>query len=133
MKLPLATGVLSGTPPPAPLICALRVDRIWDRTEQPHLPDDDLPDTSYRSLGDEPSFVKQWEVTVDGDQLVMTSGNQRLRGRETSNVFNERRFEITDGAVAGGRFVMRGTDAEITLFGSGVPVVSSERGKLIPR
>lgn len=133
MKLPLATGVLSGTPPPAPLVRLLRVDRIWDRAEQPRFPDDELPDSSYRSLGDEPSFVKQWEVTVDGDQVILVSGVQRLRGRETSNVFNERRFEITEGSSVGGRFVMRGEDAEITLFGSGVPIRSSERGKLIPR
>ena len=137
MKLPLATGVLSSTPPPAPLICWLRIDRIWDRKEQPRFPHDDLPDTSYRSFGDEASYAKQWDVTVDGDQVLLTSGKQRLRGRETSNMFNERRFEITESqdarSFAGGRFVMRGTDAEITLFGSGVPILSSERGKLIPR
>ncbi len=30
-----------------------------------------------------------------------------------------------------GRFIMRGQDAELTLFGSGVPILASERGKLV--
>ena len=115
------------------MICWLRIDRVWDPAEQPRFPHDDLPDTSYRRLPDEQSYPKQWDVTVDGDQVKLTFGTKTLRGRETSNMFNERRFEITEGAMAGGRFVMRGTDAEITLFGSGVPVASSERGKLIAR
>ena len=64
------------------------------------------------------------EVTVDGDQLVMTSNNQRLRGRgRPPHTSTSAASEITDGAAAGGRFVMRGTDAEITLIWLGVPVV----------
>lgn len=133
MKLPLATGVLSSVPPPAPMICLFRVDRVWDRAEQPRLQNDDLPDTSYRGFGEEASYAKLWEVMVDGAEVVLVCGKTRLRGRESSNVFNERRFELTEGAFAGGRFVMRGEDAEITIFGSGVAVVSSERGKLVPR
>ena len=129
MKLPLATGVLSSIPPPAPMICILRVDRVFDRVEQPRFPNDDLPDTSYKSVPNE----DRWEVTVDGDQVFLTQKEQRLRGRESSNVFGERRFDITEGSVAGGRFVLRGEDAELTLFGSGVAVVSSERGKLVSR
>ena len=133
MKLPLATGVLSSVPPPAPMICLFRVDRVWDRAEQPRLPNDDLPDTAYRSFGEEVSSSKHWEVMVDGEEVVLVCGKTRLRGRESSNVFNERRFDLTEGALAGGRFVLRGEDAELTLFGSGVPLLSSERGKLIPR
>jgi len=129
MKLGLATGVLSSIPPPAPMICSLRVDSVWDRAEQPRLPDDVLPDASYLA----PDVPHSWEVTVDGEHVTLVSSDEKLRGRETSNVFNERRFEITEGAFAGGRFVMRGEDAELTLFGSGVPILWSARGKLVPR
>lgn len=133
MKLGLATGVLSSTPPPAPTLWLLRIDRVWDRAEQPRLPEDELPDESYAALPEDDRGDVRWEVTVDGEHVALVRGEQRLRGRETSNAWSERRFEITEGAVAGGRFVMRGEDAEITLFGPGVPILSSERGKLTPR
>jgi len=131
MKLGLATGVLSSTPPPAPMICLLRVDRVFDAkgSEQPRLPNDDLPETAYALA----SPSDRWEVVIDGEQLTLVAGERRLDGRETSNVFGERRFEITGGSLAGGRFVLHGQDAELTLYGSGIPVASSERGKLVPR
>jgi hypothetical protein len=44
------------------------------------------------------------------------------------------RYELTEGAFAGGRFVIgsvaSGLEAELTLYGSGVPIASSERGAL---
>ena len=43
---------------------------------------------------------------------------------------NERRFDL-DGL--GGEFIVRGDEAEVTMFGSGVPVLSSERGVLVQR
>ncbi|MBX3228685.1 MAG: hypothetical protein KIT84_08535 [Labilithrix sp.] len=129
MKLPLATAVLSSTPPPAPTLCVLRVDRVFDASEQPRLPNDDLPDTSYVPT----PAIDRWEVTIDGEQVTLVTEALRLEGRETSNVFGERRFEITSGAPKGGRFVVHGVDAELTLFGGNEPVASSERGKLVPR
>jgi hypothetical protein len=40
---------------------------------------------------------------------------------------------IGRGAFAGGRFVVRGDEAELALYGSGVPVAASERGELVAR
>ena len=129
MKLPLATGVLSPPPPPAPFVATFRVNRVFDRKEQPRFSSDEIPDTSFTVA---PANA-HWDVTIEGAELVLANGSARMRGRETSNVFGDRRFEIYEGAFAGGRFVIRGEDAELTLFGSGVAVASSERGKLVTR
>jgi hypothetical protein len=143
MKLPLATGLLSAavlaggcaTGSGANKRWVLRVDRKLERGAQPPTPDDELPPESYRSAPP----VDRWEVSIEGDRVVLTAigeaptGARRLVGTETAGVPGERRFEIRDGAFAGGRFVVRGDEAELTVFGSGVPVVSSERGKLLGR
>ena len=144
MKLPLATGLLLSA---AVLVgCGgatsryvMRVDRTFDRSvaQQPQLPSEALPPESYRPA----SPADRWEVTIDGSKVVLVPiGEQqlptnvtRLEGTEVpSGRPDERRFDL-DGSVAGGRFLLRGDDAELTLFGAGVPVVSSERGKLVTR
>lgn len=142
MKLPLATVLLSaavmggcgGSTTAGRYV--MRVDRAYDRGSQSELPSDDLPPESYHPMP--PS--DRWDVTIDGSRVVLVpigqehpGGVKRLEGKETSSAGGERRFEIREGAFAGGLFVMRGDEAELTMFGSGVPIVSSERGKLVSR
>jgi hypothetical protein len=115
----------------------LRVDRQLDREEQPDLPTSALPAEGYRALPP----TDRWNVSIGGSRVVIVPGDQpsdlgltRIEGRETrSATAGERYFEITSGVPAGGRFTVRGEEAELTIFGSGVPVVSSERGRLITR
>jgi hypothetical protein len=142
MKLPLVAG---GALVTALLVgCGgatsryvMRVDQTFDRTaaQQPRLPSEDLPRESYRPE----TPVDRWEVAIDGSKILLTPIGEhptkvsRLEGKEVPSARNEeRRFDL-DGAPAGGRFLVRGDGAELTLFGSGVPVVSSERGKLVTR
>ncbi len=115
----------------------MRVDRTYDRQSStgsvPSLPSDELTADNYRS---EPP-ADRWHVSIEGSRVVLTpigaapGGVARISGRETSGVPGERRFELYEGLFAGGRFVVRGDEAELTVFGSGVPVVASERGKLV--
>jgi hypothetical protein len=146
MKLPLATGLLSaaifaggcatssgaGT---ATTRYVMRVDRTFDRSGQPQMPSEELTADSYRSGPP----ADRWDVSIEGSRVILTpigqapGGVTRLEGNETAGVPGERRFELHEGAFAGGRFVVRGDEAELTMFGSGVPIVSSERGKLVGR
>ena len=139
MKLPLATGLLS-----AAVLAGcggtttqyvMRVDRMYDRSAEPQVPSEELPPESYRSAAP----ADRWQVVIDGSKVVLTAiGDHptkltRLEGKEVpSGRPDERRFDL-DGVLGGGRFLVHGDDAELTLFGSGVPVVSSERGKLVTR
>ena len=143
MKLPLVVGLLFagislGCGGGSTARYVMRVDRTFDRSAapQPGIPDADLPSESYRSEAP----VDRWEVAIEGDKVVLTSIGEhpllgdkvrRLEGKARSGGrTDERRFDL-DGSIAGGRFSVHGESAELTLYGSGVPVISSERGKLV--
>lgn len=143
MKLPLASGVLSSaavfdSKPAMPSACGrwvMRVDRAFDRKDQP-ASGHQLPPDSYRELV--PS--DRWEVTLNGSNVRVRQldcpreSAAELDGSESASVNGVRYFElrtITWGGMTGGRFVLRGSEAELTLFGSDVPVVLSERGPLV--
>ena len=148
MKLPLATGVLSAAilAGCTPVLAAngrfvLRVDRTFDRKAQPSLPVEELSGEAYR----EGAPADRWDVVIEGARIVLTemdnlSGfGRRLEGWEDAPApeiarRGERRFHLgTGGLGESGRFVLRGDEAELTLYGAGVPVLMSERGKLLPR
>jgi hypothetical protein len=115
----------------------MRVDRTFNRSAQPALPSDELAATSYLPT----TPVDHWHVTIRGARVELTAIGEsygsampaRLAGTETTGAANERRFALDEGAFAGGHFVIRGDEAELTIYGSGVPVVSSERGTLVAR
>lgn len=116
----------------------MRVDRTFDRgaLPQPSAPDAVLPGESYRTTPP----ADRWEVAIEGSTVVLTPieakpGFTRMEGTENkaTSTSGERHFDLGKGAFAGGRFIVRGDDAELTVFGSGVPIVSSERGKLVTR
>jgi hypothetical protein len=104
----------------------LRVDRTWERPAS----DRGLEDADYREHAARDAYA----VTLEGDSvtLVALAGEkQTLHGKRTSSEEGEERFELD--AFAGGYLLLRGGEAELTILGSGVPIVSSERGILIPR
>lgn len=153
MKLPLATGLLSATI----LACSggtsnntgttanklvMRVDRSLDRSggaAQQKLVDDDIAADNYKPIAQP---VDRWEVSIEGSHVILvpvtplTSNQGQVEGVEITGDRvkpGERRFDLQKGVFAGGRFVLRGDDAEVTMYGSGVPILSSERGKLIKK
>lgn len=129
MKLPLATGVLSavvGSSEPR----VLRVEHVFDHRSPE---DDDSVPPSYRVA----TPVDRWQVMLRGSSVVLTEvgGMMRLEGREESSRDGTRRFAFGDGALGRtGRFVLHPDDtAELIIFGAGVPVARSERGRLVSR
>ena len=121
------------SPNPTSTTSVLVVDRVFDRAQQPTAPSAEVPAASYRTIAPE----ERWGVAIDGARVVLVplaKGSEKsLEGTEIAGAAGERRFELKEGAFAGGRFVLRGDEAELTLYGSGVPVVSSERGKVVRR
>jgi hypothetical protein len=141
MKLPLATGFLS-----AGVIAiasrgssgngrfVLRVDRTFARDARPWFAIEEPSADDYR----EGAPSDRWEIAIEGSKIVLTEigieaghGN-RLEGREESAADGERRFHLSSGGLGdNGLFVVRGDDAELTLFATRAPVMTSERGKLL--
>jgi hypothetical protein len=132
MKLPLATGVLSGSLPTSAEPRMLRVDRVLDKDTRTSAASDEPSSASY--VAAQP--IDRWEVLLRGSSVVLTEvGGRKLRleGREESSRDGTRRFAFGDGALGKtGRFVLHPDDtAEVIIFGAGVRVVESERGRLV--
>lgn len=110
----------------------LRVDRTWNGV--PSKPGGTLSDSDYQET--EPR--DRYAVKVTGNDVEVTPLEPSafvdvMRGRLARESDGARSFELDDGLPAGGRFVVRGDEGELTIFGSGRPVVSSERGALVRR
>lgn len=110
----------------------LTVDRV---ALQPKVssPMDELKESDYL-----PTTVGNvYAVTfgVDGSQIRVEPG--AIRGEKTTSADKTiRYYTLTSGVMAGGRFEVRskaaGLEGELTIYGSGLPVISSERGSLLP-
>jgi len=110
----------------------LRVDRVLDKDTRTGATADEPGSASY--VAAQP--VDRWQVLLRGSSVVLTEvGGKKLRleGREESSRDGTRRFAFGDGALGKtGRFVLHPDDtAEVIIFGSGVRVVESERGRLV--
>jgi hypothetical protein len=140
MKLPLATGFLSASPVAGAVSRStasngryvLRVDRVFDPRSAPWLTVEEVND-GYQ----EGAPSDRWEVAIDGASVVLTelggySGSgYRLEGREEAAVDGERRYHLqADSFDDHGVLVVRGDEAELTLFARG-PAKLSERGRLL--
>jgi hypothetical protein len=93
-------------------------------------PSDTLPESAYAAVSDGPRYT-----------LVVTDGASRVVVQETGMAGGlEKRqgglfwFELTGGRPAGGRLLVWAAESElqgeVTLYGSGLPVIRSERGRL---
>lgn len=129
----LLLAACASTAPPSPPRSVMIVDRTYDRAKpQPSGPDNEIPPASYTAV----TPADRWSVAIDGTTIVLTpldKADGRIEGSEMAGGAGERRFQLTKGVFAGGRFVLRGDEAELTIYGSGVPVVSSERGKIVTK
>jgi hypothetical protein len=105
--------------------------------EQPDSPVAMLPESAYEAIDSAATHSVAFSAGLREAELVSLKDGQRLRGtlRERSGD----RIAYALDAFAGGEFVVwpsasqADVEAEITLFGSGVPIVGSSRGVLEAR
>ena len=108
----------------------LRVDETLASRNGIQFPTNAIPDDHYAPVA--PS--DRYEVAFDGDHVKITtlgtSSVRELQGTLSWSRVGEKKYHL-DNTFAGGMFVVNGERGELTIFGSGVPVVLSERGQLI--
>jgi hypothetical protein len=112
----------------------LQVDRQWDRVAgNVQFPSDEINEGSYQPVDDGASYV----VAVSGGWELVSVGDTPFLGELTGSSIGKLTYDLTTGTFAGGRFVVwsgvSGLQAELTIYGSGLPIISSERGVLNPK
>lgn len=107
----------------------LKIDRLALGPDVRY-PDDVLQEDDY-TLTDEDI---RHEVTFSEDGMEITIEPGPVKGIRTKDDEGSLYFQLGEGLFAGGRFVIwidsRDFEAELTIYGSGIPVVRSERGLL---
>jgi hypothetical protein len=90
-----------------------------------------LDEADYEPLDE----AKTYDVTIGGRWQFAQIGDTPWAAEFRESAAGQLHYELTDGAFAGGRFLIwstaAGLEAEITLYGSGVPISLSERGRLV--
>lgn len=113
----------------------LQVDREWVRKGAQSLPRS-LTEDDYRLVSDGPRYSV---VVTDGCKKVEirevgAAGEHPPKKGATHASGDPAVYWLQEGTFAGGQFVLlrgdRGLEAELTMFGSGVPITSSQRGSL---
>jgi hypothetical protein len=110
-------------------------DRVWDKTMgDVQFPTDPLSEEAYEAVENSTDVLPVLIVVSKNGDLV-TIG-ESTEGNLTSSATDIIHYNLDAGTFAGGRFLVWIDDdcfqAELTIYGSGVPVVSSERGRLYP-
>jgi hypothetical protein len=123
----------------------MQVDRQWDHaTGNVQFPSDEIKEEYYQPVNDgdtyEVTVTAGWEkVAVDGWGNVVVGATSLSGVLTASSIDSSSRltYDLTSGSMGGGRFVVwsgeSGLQAELTIYGSGVPIISSERGALNPK
>jgi hypothetical protein len=115
----------------------LEVDRISNNPDV-QFPSETLEESDYEQTDEgnryHVSFSENAQtVTIAGEP---TAGEiAAIIGKMQTDEEDLRRYEIEEGLPAGGRFIVWVADnhfeAELTVYGSGIPIVRSERGRLV--
>ena len=110
-----------------------RVDRTWNgQSGGRRFPSDPLTEADYMPVSDGPEYT----VVVSDSASRVSIGDTPMEGQVGASVDDRVTYDLTDGTFAGGRFVAwegdLGLQAELTIYGSGLPIVASERGDLAP-
>ncbi|MCD4702146.1 MAG: hypothetical protein K8S24_09860 [Candidatus Aegiribacteria sp.] len=110
----------------------LEIDRILEMPDA-QLPMDDLQESDYIKTNE----GTQYQVAFTEDGRIVTIEPGSISGQKTDDGGESRIYELDEGVFAGGRFVIWVNndiiEAELTIYGSGVPIVQSERGYLVPQ
>lgn len=111
---------------------SLHVDRTWTApAEGVSSPSDPLDEADYETTAAGPVYP----VIVSDGGASVAIGDTPLEGVRGDDVGARLHYDLDAGTFAGGRFEVwddGGLQGELTVFGSGVPIVSSERGPLLP-
>lgn len=125
----LALDCLCGPPlatPWADGAWRLVVDWRWDGSSGGPLTPDQLEETDYQPVADGTSYVIEISEAWQGASIGVTPLIGALvSAADTAGAL---RYDLISGAFAGGRFLVwnggaAGLQAELTLYGSGVPIV----------
>jgi len=109
----------------------LRIDRAWIRLDDSAaFPSDQMTEADYQPVSGGPTYP----IVVSDRSSHVSIGSPPLEGFRTSVATKGIAYDLREGTFAGGRFVVwssdRGLEAELTIYGSGRPIVKSERGAL---
>ncbi len=110
----------------------MRVDRVLrSGGGAVTFPSDALTEQDYM-----PATTKvEHSVTLSMQGKSVSIAPQPWLGQRSAANAQQLSFELGTGTFAGGRFLVwqasQGLQAELTLYGSGVPIVMSERGPLV--
>ncbi len=115
-------------------VWTFRVDRSWDgQGGGAGLPGDPLTEADYVPVSEGPEYT----VVVSHSAGRVSIGETPMEGQVSASDDDVLTYDLSDGTFAGGRFVVWegdvGLQAELTIYGSGLPIVASERGELIPQ
>lgn len=106
--------------------------KIEEIAESPDVqfPTDELKETDYVLLNDEKTYSVYF--SEDGQKVSIDPGS--IKGERTNLRTESLTYDLSNGLNAGGRFVVKINkkrfEAELTTYGSGIPIVMSERGEL---
>jgi len=108
-------------------------DRAWHGQDSGvTLPSDPLDERDYQPM----TPTKVYQVVLSQAGTTVTVGTTPYSGTRAAASPDLLTFDLTTGTFAGGRFAVwpghSSLQAELTIYGSGVPIVSSERGALTP-
>ncbi len=111
----------------------LKVDRRWNGGPgSAKSPSDPLDEKDYVTVQDGATY----SVEVSDTWMHVSVGSEPLAGVSKADDTGALWYDLAAGTFAGGRFRIwvdpSGIQAERTIYGSAVPIVSSERGALSP-
>ena len=112
---------------------SFRVDRAWvGHAGDAQFPSDRLAEPAYDPVV---AGLTYRVVLSDGGNQVAV-GETPLLGQRTRTTDSLVEYTLSKGTFAGGRFVVwwsnDGLQGELTIYGSGRPIVKSERGCVVP-
>jgi hypothetical protein len=119
-------------------VFSLVVSKRWTRASGGPLAHDEVPEQSYK-----PATGIEYQVVLrnGGTTVAIRGPGLDCSGSLAKSDGGVMTFTLDQGLFAGGRFVMSAAvdvdaqdrAAELTVYGSGVPIVSSDRGVLVAR
>lgn len=109
----------------------LVVNRISEHPDIP-MPFDRLDESDYAAVENAAAY----QVSFSEDMKTVSIMPDSVSGILVENTEGCLSYDLDNGLFAGGRFLLWINDdrfeGEYTIYGSGVPIISSERGTLVP-